>query len=123
MCITESWKLHNKIRLGDNDTRTSLAEPFHKPFGRPDTIRDSIEILKRDFGQHLIRTSGGFWLAQWLDHPQLIKTISKLNKIGQLSMKYDRSSADGIAMIVDVDSLFYQKWLIFLCINYFMNKE
>ncbi|HRV05081.1 MAG: Beta-galactosidase [candidate division TA06 bacterium ADurb.Bin131] len=109
MCITESWKLHNKIRLGDNDTRTSLAEPFHKPFGRPDTIRDSIEILKRDFGQHLIRTSGGFWLAQWLDHPQLIKTISKLNKIGQLSMKYDRSSADGIAMIVDVDSLFYQK--------------
>lgn len=109
MCITESWMFHNKIRLGDNDTRTSLAEPFQKVFGRPDTIKDSIEILKRDFGQHLVRASGGWWQWKWLDHPALIRTISRLNKIGHLSMDYDRSPVDGIAMIVDTESLFYQR--------------
>ncbi len=109
MCLTESWRLHGKIRLGDNDTRTCLAEPFQEVFGRPDTIKDSIEILKRDFGQHLVRASGGWWQHKWLDHPWFIKTIRRLNKISDLAMKYDRSLSDGIAMIVDVESLFYQK--------------
>lgn len=109
MCVTESWRLHKKIRLGDNDTRTSLAEPFHKVFGRPDTIKESIEILKRDFGQHLVRASGGWWQWKWLDHPALIRAIKRLNKIGSLALDYDRSLSEGIAMIVDTESIFYQK--------------
>jgi len=109
MCVTESWRLHNKIRLGDNDTRTVLAEPFQKVFGRPDTVKDSIEILKRDFGQHLVRASGGWWQHRWLDHPALIRTMAKLNRISDLAMQYDRSLSDGIAMIVDEESLLYQR--------------
>ena len=110
MGVTESWKLHNKLRMGDNDTRTCLAPPEQKVFGRPDSIKDSVEILKRDFGQHLVRASCGWWAwgnTDWFDHPSLIKTLSKLHKIGNLSLNYERRFTGGIAMIVDTESLLF----------------
>ena len=121
MSVTESIKLHGMLKINETDTRTFLHTPGErKTYGGPDDVKGSIEILKRDFGQILCRSVGHWWLAPShcstepgrypFDHPKLWETIKKLNKIGDISMEYDRSYAGGIAMIVDEDSMFYHSF-------------
>lgn len=117
-----SLMLHNKLRIQDQDMFVSTIIPKNPTreekllhfayYDIPETIEESIEVLKRDFGQIFIRGFGNWWhqLKKGLyNHPDISKAISRLINIGKMSLNFPRGIMPGMAMIVDVESTFYQQ--------------
>lgn len=111
-----SYVLHNKLIFQDQDDRTSLVPPSIRKgytLGKiADTMPETIGILKRDLGDAIIRGFGLWWHAMvpgMYDHPDISACIAKLNDIGKRSLHFPRGVADGVAMIVDEESVFHQQ--------------
>lgn len=111
-----SYLLHGKMIFQDQDTRTCvLPQDYRKNFtlSRIATdIRESEDILKRDFAHMLIRGYGLWWHAMvkgMYDHPGISACLAKMSEIGKKSLRFPRGIADGVAMIVDEESVFHQE--------------
>ena len=114
MSLTESVKLHGKLWFNEDDVRTFLASPTN-PYGRADTLQESVAVIERNFSNVITRGVGMWWMDQenkYFDHPELMKTISKLKRVGEASLNFDRSPSGGVAVIVDETSPAYQSVLI-----------
>ncbi|MHC4885446.1 MAG: hypothetical protein ACYTGH_10205 [Planctomycetota bacterium] len=116
MMPTGSYTLHNKLIFQDQDSRTCLiSSESRKGYTRERVASDmpeTVGILKRDVGQAIIGGYGLWWHAivpGIYDHPDISACISKLNTIGKQSLHFPRGTADGVAMIVDEESVFHQQ--------------
>jgi len=111
-----SYLLHNKLIYQDQDTRTfHIPEAVRKAFTLGNIAADVVEtagVLKRDFGQAVIRGYGLWWHAMvkgMYDHPAVGECIAKLAEIGRRSLRFPRGVAPGAAIIVDEESIFHQQ--------------
>lgn len=116
--VLETVKLHGKLYINEDDTRTFLST--NDRLGRSETIEDSIIVARRHFSHELIRGLGTVWANQgpgtwwptndveWYDHPDLIRAISRFREIAEKSMGLDRSFRGEIAIMVDEDSSCYE---------------
>lgn len=114
----ESFKLHDKLYINQDDTRTFLS--INQKLGKSEDLKESINVIKRHFCDTLIRGSGNIWGNQgpgswwpandieWYNHPELLKVIDSIWNISNQSLNVDRSFRGGIAIIVDEDSTCYQ---------------
>ncbi len=81
---TGSIRLSDKIYLDENDQRTILTERknyLHYGGTPDDTMKEAIEMCKRNFVARLSKNVGMWWYDLfghgWYDHPDIMKTIEK----------------------------------------------
>jgi hypothetical protein len=112
-----SYILHNTLIFQDQDTRTSVLPPGYREGYTLGAIaadlRESVHVLKRDVAHAVIRGYGGLvWNAQargMYDHPEINACMARLGDIAQKSLRFPRGIAEGVAIIVDEESVFHQQ--------------
>ena len=111
MLPTESVRLHNKMYLMEDDTRTHTdVDPA---YGRARNLTESVAILRRNFGT--VATHGqGIW---WLGHkghiepnlePAFKPMLKQFAELGAFALETDRTPGAEIAVLLDDESFFYE---------------
>ena len=99
----------NKMHYIESDVRTFCSGA--QGYGLCATLRETIEVLRREFAINLCTESNVSWLDLgdgWYDNEGLVQTCGLAQKIGDASMHFDRSTAAQIAVIIDEKSATYQ---------------
>lgn len=110
MSATESIRLHGKLYISEDDTRTHLPNT-RQDYGCAQSLSESVAILKRNFANILTHGSGVWW-GEWGEpgcyhDPELLKLLADIKRIGTFALKTDRSLSSEIAVIVDEESFHY----------------
>ncbi|MBN1872897.1 MAG: beta-galactosidase [Anaerolineae bacterium] len=108
----ESLRLHGKLYIFEEDSRTHLA-PIDAGFGRADTLYDSIAILKRNFSEVLTRGMGIWWLGHSshidpVQEPTFQSLLKQFQELGTFGLQLDRTPGAEIAVLVDDESFYYE---------------
>ena len=110
MLPAESVRLHGKLLLVEDDTRTH-ADDQDPNYGRVQTFEDSRTILRRNLAHFLTHGEGAWWALWKVDavkEPRFDAVLRELRELGEMSMGLDRSSAAEIAVLLDDESFFYE---------------
>jgi hypothetical protein len=107
----DSLRLHGKLYIYEDDTRTHLA-PADAGFGRAASLPDSEAILKRNMAEVLTRGMGIWWLAgrshvDPLREPAFEPLLKRFQELGAFALRLDRTPCAEIAVLVDDESLLY----------------
>ena len=108
--IQDSFALHNKIYIVEDDTRTHLENRwFADQYGVYD-LTDSVNIMKREFGRTLCEDVQAWWFDQLLGgrrykHPELYRLIARQQEIAREAYTLPRDKGCEIAFIYDEESL------------------
>jgi len=108
----ESLRLHGKLYLFEEDTRTHLAAR-DAGFGRAATLEDSHAILKRNFAEVLTRGMGIWWLGHSghidpVQEPTFEALLAQFQALGAFGLHLDRTPCNEIAVLVDDESFTYE---------------
>ena len=110
MLPAESVRLHGKLLLIEDDTRTHIDDRDPN-YGQVKTFEDSRAILRRNLAHFLTHAEGAWW-ALWkadpVKEPRFESLLRELRGTGEGSMALDRSSASEIAVLLDDESFFYE---------------
>lgn len=109
MLPAESVRLHGKLCLVEDDTRTHIDND--KLYGRANTLAESVAILRRNFAQVAVRGQGIWWASWKVDataEPAFSPLLKNFVKLGAFSLRLDRKPAAEIAVILDDESFFYE---------------
>ena len=111
---SESVRLHGKIYLFEEDSRTHLAPP-EAGFGRARSLEDSVAVLKRNMAEVITRGQGIWWSvgSSHIDpvaEPAFRPLLKQFQELGTFALELDRRPASEIAVIVDDESFFYE-WI------------
>ena len=113
---SESMRLHHKLYVLEDDTRTHLALHDRLNYGRGETLARSTAILQRNFANVLTHGQGIWWLAGWnpdaphVDlsrEPAFRALIRRFQDIGSWALELDRSRTAEVAVVVDDESFYY----------------
>lgn len=109
---TESLRLHGKLYIFEEDTRTCLA-PRDAGFGRAATLADSRAILQRNCAEVLTRGLGIWWLGHSshidpVQEPAFAPLLAQFRALGDFALRLDRAPAAEIAVLVDDESFYYE---------------
>jgi len=116
MLPTESVRLHNKLYVYEEDSRTHLTWHDHPNYGKTNTLNDSIAVLQRNFAYVLTHGHAIWWLAGSPTHPHIELSqqpafrplIRQFQKLGEFANLLDRRPGAEIAVLVDDESFFYE---------------
>ena len=107
--IQDSFAIRGKIYVGEQDTRT-LAENryFMDKYGIYD-MKDSVNVMKRDFGRVLCEDVQAWWFDQLLGgrrykYPEIYALIREQQRIAAEAYTLDRRKNSEIAFIYDEES-------------------
>jgi len=110
MLPAESVRLHGKLLLVEDDTRTHI-EGQDPNYGQAKTPTDSVTILRRNLA-HFLTHSEGAWWALWNVDPvketRFAALLREFRELGEMSMRLDRSSASEVVVLLDDESFFYE---------------
>ena len=109
MIPAESARLHGKLVLIEDDTRTHLDTSML--YGRAASLDESIAILRRNFAGAVSRGQGLWWTTWGTDpvrEPAFGALLQDFNRIGAMLLGTDRTPAAEVAVLVDDESFFYQ---------------
>lgn len=107
MTLTESLRIHNKIPVIEDDTRTFLTSD--KKFGFLHSLEDSVTVMRRNFSQVITRGGGLWWMHHHrFNHDVLKDEITTMKNIGQAAVHLDKAPSGDVAVIVDDESFFRQ---------------
>jgi hypothetical protein len=108
--LTESVRLHGKFCIVEDDARLHDAPErmWQAPlrYARARSLRESVFILRRNFGRALIHGQG-IWRAPVADD-RLYPVLRRINEVGALALNIDRTPAAEIAVLVDEESMLYE---------------
>ncbi len=110
MLPSESVRLHGKLLLVEDDTRTH-ADLEDTNYGRVATLGASRAILRRNLAHFLAHAEGAWWARWKVDTarvPEFAALLREFKDAGERSMALDRSSAAEIAVLLDDESFFYE---------------
>ncbi len=114
-----SVKIHNKLYIFEDDTRTHLSRHAGSSFGKVNTLGESEAVLKRNFSYVVTHGHGIWWLGgggpesphvDLAQEPAFRPLIKRFAEIGELALEMDRSPQAEIAVLLD-DESFYYEWL------------
>jgi hypothetical protein len=110
MLPAESVRLHGKLLLVEDDTRTHI-EGQDPNYGQAKTPTDSRTILRRNLAHYLTHSEGAWW-ALWnvdpVKEPRFAALLREFRELGEMSMRLDRSSASEVVVLLDDESFFYE---------------
>lgn len=115
-----SLRLHGKTRLQDQDTRTCVQVDLTKVvgnsfltfFGVPQTMPESVAVLKRDVGRSIIAGASIWWhdLPKGnYDHPEIEAVLARLTEIGRVVLHLERGLIPDMIAFADELSVFHQQ--------------
>lgn len=112
--LVESVKLHGKLWFTECDHPTFLTKDLYGWGLSILNVKETFEILKRDFSNRLIRGVGMWWMdlipkGGWYHHPEIVNFMSKTKRIVNRSFNLDRTYKGEIAVFVDEETPFYLK--------------
>jgi len=102
-----SAKLAGKLLWAEDDPRTHLC--LYIDCDKTETLQETIEVMKRTFGQALTRSSGAWWLLfdnSWFHQNEINTELRKCTDIYTSALKSDRRSIAEAAVIFDEESQF-----------------
>lgn len=100
--------LHGKLFVDEADDRTSLAND--PQFTHVETIEQSIEVVRREFGNAVTHGTGLWYMDQqdtWFHDDRIMVEIGNLKRWGDISMSMPRESVAEVAVISTLDSEFH----------------
>ncbi|MGD2295150.1 MAG: beta-galactosidase [Candidatus Aminicenantes bacterium] len=108
---SESMRLHNKLYLFEDDTRTHTAA--HPAYGRAKNLAETKAILRRNLAYVISRGQGIWWLVNKghmdiIHEPGLKPVLEQFQKLGTFALETDRTSCAEIAVLLDDESFFYE---------------
>jgi hypothetical protein len=110
MLPAESVRLHGKLCLIEDDTRTH-ADPRDPNYGQAADLSESVAILRRNFAGAVVRGQG-IWWATWkvdtIKEPAFLPLLKAFQRLGTFALSLDRRPASEIALFIDDESFFYQ---------------
>lgn len=114
--IAASIRLSGKICYIEDDTRTCLAPP-DSGYGRAESLRDTLEILKRNYAFALSSGCSLWWMEQspgWFSSPEILGTVGAMQT---LAAELLQKAAGGpspvnaqIAVLVSEESARYMRY-------------
>ncbi len=117
MLPSESVRIHNKLYVFEEDSRTHLSWHDHPNYGKVDTLEESIAVLERNFAYVVTHGQGMWWLAgggptsphiELSQQPAFRPLIKRFKEIGDLACELDRSPGAEIAVLLDDESFYYE---------------
>ena len=111
--IIDSMRLHGKLWIYEQDTRTYLAEHMPKTFNR----RNTIEVLKRDCAAAITHGTGWWWYEfaqgqggararEWFRDPEFAKFATKIKGVyEEAQASPERSPSSEIAVFYHGNTL------------------
>lgn len=108
----ESLRLHGKLYIFEEDSRTYLGKP-DIGFGRASSLSDSVAILKRNFAEVMTRGMGIWWLGHSshidpVQEPTFRPLLKQFQDLGTLGLNLDRTPNAEIAVLLDDESFYYE---------------
>ncbi|MBU0478572.1 beta-galactosidase [bacterium] len=107
----ESMRLHGKLSIQDADIRTHIAS---KDFCWAANLTESIAKIRRQFCHSLAWGVAFMWAdfgreprGGWYDDPIIMENIARMQEIAQESLELNRGSVSEVALIYDLESLYY----------------
>ena len=103
-----SEQLHGKLFIDEGDDRTSLAKD--PDFTHVKTIDQSIELLRREFGNAVSHGVGLWYMDQqgaWFHDPRIMAEMARMKRWADRSMDLPRGSAAQVAVISALQSEFH----------------
>ncbi len=110
MLPAESVKLHGKLLLVEDDTRTH-ADTEDPNYGQMKTPAASRAVLRRNLAHYLTHAEGAWWALWKVDavkEPAFAELLREFKSVGEKAMALDRSSAAEVALVIDDESFFYE---------------
>lgn len=113
----ESLRLHNKLYILEDDTRTHLTAHDHPNYGKCDTLEESEAVLQRNLAYVLTHGQGIWWLAgggprtphiELSQQPAFRPLIRRFQHLGQWALALDRTPSAEIALVLDDESLYFE---------------
>jgi len=117
MLPSESVRLHGKLYVCEEDSRTHLTWHDHPNYGKADTLEESIAILKRNLAYTITHGHGIWWLAgggpktphiELSQQPAFRPLLHQFQVLGDFSQHLERSPSAQVAVILDDESLYYE---------------
>jgi len=110
MLPSESVRLHGKLCLIEDDTRTH-SDAQDPNYGRAANLPESVAILRRNFAG-VVSRGQGIWWATWkvdtVKEPAFLPLLKAFQKVGTFALSLDREPASQAAVFIDDESFFYQ---------------
>ncbi len=110
MLPAESVRLHGKLLLVEDDTRTHVdAEDLH--YGRAADLPESLAILRRNLAQDLTHGEGVWWAGWKVDpakEPSFAVLLRDFHRLGTWALSLDLAPSADVAVLVDDESFFYE---------------
>ena len=112
---TESVRLHGKLYILEEDTRTHLSH--HDPdYGRLNTLREAEAVLRRNLAWAVTHGSGIWWCGGGPgskhinpeEEPAFRPLLRRFQEIGTFALGLDRAPCAEIAVLLDDESFFYE---------------
>jgi hypothetical protein len=116
---SESMRLHNKLYIFEDDTRTHLSSHDRFNYGKADDLAGSVALLRRNLAYVLTHGQGIWWLSGWnpqLPHidptrePAFGPLLAQFQRIGTWALGLERAPSAEVAVVVDDESFFYE-WM------------
>jgi hypothetical protein len=109
---SEAMRIHNKLYLFEEDSRTHLAAS-NAGFGNVATLPDAEAVLKRNFCEVLTRGQGIWWLGanghiDPVTEPAFRPLLKQFQRLGTFGLELDRRPSAEVAVLIDDESLVYE---------------
>lgn len=111
MLPTESLRLHNKLYIFEDDTRTHTDT--HPAYGRVRNLGESTAILRRNLAYVLTHGQGIWWLVNKGAvlpslEPVFKPLLEQFQELGRFALMTDRTPCAEVAVLLDDESFFYE---------------
>ena len=128
-CMSDSFLLHDKIYMVEDDVRTHMSPPVVKEYYFVRSADDAVTQMKRDFGRDLCGNLYGWWFDMydpdalskiatvdaartilspphergtwWYDAPELLALMKQIQAIARDSLAADCRRCSEIAVVMD----------------------
>jgi len=112
---TESVRLHGKLYILEEDTRTHLSHQ-DPDYGRLNTLREAEAVLRRNLAWAVTHGSGIWWCGGGPgskhinpeEEPAFRPLLRRFQEIGTFALGLDRAPCAEIAVLLDDESFFYE---------------
>jgi hypothetical protein len=104
MSLTDSFRLHGKLLVDENDYRTYLAKDKTAAFGYVDNLEQGLGQQWREMGNVLAHGVGMWWFNMgggWYSDPKLLAEMKRMREAGARSVTLPFVSTAQIAVVVD----------------------
>jgi hypothetical protein len=105
----ESARLHGKLCIIEDDTRTYISQDPN--FGHVNSLSESIAVLQRNFSQVVTHGQGMWWLFASVDptrEPAFAPWLRNFRELGDFLVQTDRAPSAEIAVLLDDESFIYE---------------